>query len=432
MKKIFGTALVLILSISLIFGASPALAQTKSNEKEVPVSLQLSSDNQTPEQVFAIDNALMEEFDRLVRMIEEAEHRDDQELAEALQEKIQVIKEEIGHASEKPTAVEEPLETQVVFQPPTVVGSSEGIVVNPSNIDPCVEMKALEEKKQYYEALYALSDEELEGKGYHRGKEELRITIENLKKSIERARIECEGGVPSSGGGGGSTPISPTETVPVEYIPPRPIAVESGGEITDYYKRRIAEIAIEEAEIEKQIASLKELRNEIDRLIEELIKSKSEISAEEVSGLVTKIEVRPGEVKMDKVVVKTVDKSVVARIDNRELAIKPTRAQVIIRDENLEIKAPELSIENEVLRVGDSEVKLRPGAIIEEIKIEPKEIELKEENAKAVYKIKADENRKLLGFIPMKVEKILTVDAASTETNIIKEEKPWWAFLTTK
>jgi len=219
-----------------------------------------------------------------------------------------------------------------------------------------------------------------------------------------------------------------TETVVME----KPIAVGSGGEITDYYRVRIAEIATEEVEIEGKIAELKELRNDIDELIEELIKSKAEISAEEVSGLVTRIEVRPGEVKMDKVVVKTVDKSVVARIDNKDLAIKPTKAQVIIYDENLEIKAPELSIENEVLRVGDSEVKLRPGTIIEEIKIEPKEIELKEENAKAVYRIKTDESRKLLGFIPIKVEKTLTLDAANTEVKINEEEMPWWTFLTTK
>ena len=91
-----------------------------------------------------------------------------------------------------------------------------------------------------------------------------------------------------------------------------------------------------------------------------------------------------------------------------------------------------LRIENEALLVGDSEVKLRPGTIIENIEIEPKEIELKEENAKAVYIIKADESRKLFGFIPIKVEKTITVDAEDAEAKIIKEKRPWWAFLTAK
>jgi hypothetical protein len=59
-------------------------------------------------------------------------------------------------------------------------------------------------------------------------------------------------------------------------------------------------------------------------------------------------------------------------------------------------------------------------------------MELKEENATAVYKIKADENRKLLGLIPIKVNKTITVDAANTEVEIIEENSPWWAFLTTR
>ncbi len=463
MRRLFSAVIISIVSVSVILGASPAFAQIEDNEKTVSVSSQGSSDNQTTPQIFAVNNELMKELDSLVRTFQEA---NEPEVVRELQEKIQVIKEEIRKASEKPMVMvapaptqvviekpraisgeEEPSSslviigppvvlgevgpTQVVVEKPTAVGSSQETGVSSAPVDWCAEVQALEEKKKHYEGLYALSDEELKDKGYRGGKEDIKNTVANLEASIERARIKCEGGV-SSKSGGGSAPISPTETSPVEFVIPRPIAVASGGEITDYYKRRIAEIATEEVAIEKQIASLEGLRDEIDKLIEELIKSKAEISAEEVSGIVTRIEVRPGEVRMDKVVVKTVDKSVLARIDNKELAIKPAEARVIIHDADLEINALELSIENEVLRVGDSEVNLRPTAVIEKINIEPKEIELKEENAKAVYKVKADENRKLFGFIPVKVETTLTVDAASTEANIIKEEKPWWAFFTTK
>jgi antitoxin component of MazEF toxin-antitoxin module len=135
---------------------------------------------------------------------------------------------------------------------------------------------------------------------------------------------------------------------------------------------------------------------------------------------------------MDNVIVKTVAKSVTATVNNRDLEIKPTRTEVIIQDGTLQVKAAELSIEAEILRVGNSEVKLMPSAVIEKLKIEPKEIELKEENAKAVYKIKAAESRKLFGFISVKIERTLTVDATSAEAKVIEEESPWWAFLTTK
>jgi hypothetical protein len=415
-RRLFSIVLVSIVSMSLVFGVSPVFAQ----------------DEEEPTQVFAVSSELMEEMDELVKMLEEAEHADDQELINALRDKIQVIKEEIRRASETPTVVEESEEPQPVIEPPTEVTTSQGIVSS-THIDWCAEVKALEGKREHYEALYGLSDEELKDKGYDRGKEEIRNTIRNLEEAIERARLACEGGdVPSSAGGGGGTTTTPTNVSTETVVMEKPIAVGSGGEITDYYRVRIAEIATEEVEIEKQVALLKELRNEIDELIEELIKSKAEISAEEVSGLVAKIEVRPGEVCMDGVVVKTMNKSVVARINNENVEIKPTEAQVILQDGNLIVKTPELSIENDALRVGDSEVKLRPGTIMEEIEIEPKEIELKEENAKAVYKIKTDESRKLLGLISIKVEKTLTLDAASTEVEITEEGMPWWAFLTTK
>ena len=432
MKKLFSVALILTVSISCIFGMSPALAQTEENEKEADAPTVINSDNQTAPQVFAVNDTLMEELDRLVRALEEAEHQDDRELTEALQVKIRVIKEEISNARREPTVTEVPREVQPVNERPTVVTASEGSIVTTTPVDPCEEARALQEKKRYYEGLYALSDKELQDKGYRRGKEELRVTIENLERSITRLRAECEAGVSGSAGGGSGT-IPPTETVPVVLITtPKPVAVASGGEITEYYRIRLAEIALEEVDIDRQIARLIELRDEIDRLIEELIKSKAEISTEEVSGLVERIQVRPGEVKMDKVVVKTVDKSIVTRMDNRELSIRPAPAQVIMRDENLEVRAPELSIENEVVRVGNSEVNLRPAAVIEAIRVQPIEMELKEENATAVYRIRTDESRKLLGFIPIKVKRILTVDATNTDAEILKEERPWWAFFTTK
>ena len=89
----------------------------------------------------------------------------------------------------------------------------------------------------------------------------------------------------------------------------------------------------------------------------------------------------------------------------------------------------QLERENQELRKESRELILR----VQQFEaIEQKYTELKEENARAVYKIKTDEGRKLLGFIPVKVEKILTIDAANTEAKIIEEESPWWTFLTIK
>ena len=118
-----------------------------------------------------------------------------------------------------------------------------------------------------------------------------------------------------------------------------------------------------------------------------------------------------------------------ASINNKPISIEPTEKEVLIKDENLDVNAVAVSIQENVLRVGNSEVKLTASDVVDKLKITPKEIELMEENAKAVYKIKADENRKLLGFIPIKIGNALTADAENG--NVLEEQKPWYTFLTT-
>ena len=178
----------------------------------------------------------------------------------------------------------------------------------------------------------------------------------------------------------------------------------------------------------ERIRELKELRNEIDKLIEELIKSRDEIKIDDVDELVTKIKVKPTKIEADDVIVSTTEKDIIAKVNDKELKIRPAKTHVIILDKALEVNAPEVSIENDTIKVGNSEVGLTPGDVIRKIKVEPKKIELKEENDKAVYKIATEEKRKLFGFIPVNVRQDLTVDA--NEASIIRKEMPWWAVLT--
>ena len=219
-------------------------------------------------------------------------------------------------------------------------------------------------------------------------------------------------------------PVKPNVTT-IEY---KPIVVGSGNEIKDYYKTRIEKITSLDY-TDKQIKELKALKEEIDNLIEKLIKSKNTITTNDVSELVTKISVSAGEINADNVQIRTIGKKVLASINNKPISIEPTEKEVLIKDENLDVNAVAVSIQENVLRVGNSEVKLTASDVVDKLKITPKEIELMEENAKAVYKIKAEENRKLLGFIPIKIGNALTADAENG--NVLEEQKPWYTFLTT-
>ena len=82
------------------------------------------------------------------------------------------------------------------------------------------------------------------------------------------------------------------------------------------------------------------------------------------------------------------------------------------------------------MRVGAAEVRLAASYVIEKLKVSPESIELKTEEEKAVYEMKVDEPRKLFGFIPITIQKTITTDA--DEGKILKEQRPWYVFFTTK
>ncbi|MCD6092968.1 MAG: hypothetical protein J7J38_03045 [Candidatus Aenigmarchaeota archaeon] len=268
--------------------------------------------------------------------------------------------------------------------------------------------------------------------------DELNEKIRSIKEEIRKDTEKCESvaepmiktaskrviaiNIASSAGGvAGVVPVS-------EVVVPEPVAVSSGREVTEYYKLKISKIMAKDIDAKERIRELKELRNEIDKLIEELIKSHDEIKIEDVDELVTKIKVKPTKIEADDVIVSTTEKDIIAKVNDKELKIRPAKTHVIILDKALEVNAPEVSIENDTIKVGNSEVGLTPGDVIRKIKVEPKKIELREENDKAVYKIATEEKRKLFGFIPVNVRLDLTVDA--NEASIIRKEMPWWAALT--
>ena len=119
-----------------------------------------------------------------------------------------------------------------------------------------------------------------------------------------------------------------------------------------------------------------------------------------------------------------------ANMGDRPVSIEPTASQVLIRDKSFEIKTDEVVIKENVLSVGGVEVKMSASEVAEKLGIAPQTIELKEENARAVYNMKIKERRKLFWVIPFNVQKTIAVDAANG--NVLTERLPWYSFLTTK
>ena len=308
----------------------------------------------------------------------------------------------------------------------------------PIEIDRCREVAQWENKIDYYKKLAGLSDVELkEQTGFLR--EEIEKILSDLPQGLEKVKAQCDDQQDIVKKRGMGTEILSMDLKSISE-PIKPVVVESGQEIDDYYKAKIEKITAA-ADTEEQIQKLSSLKEEIDELITRLIKSRKEMEASELTSVVTEIKISKGEIKADDVVVKTTSKKILVTVGNKSISVEPTAKRVLIRDGGLEIEAKEISIKDNILRVGTAEVKLAASDVIETIRKRPgrtkyanitleRGVVLAEENGRAVYRIKETEPRKLFGFIPIRIIKTLT---ASAETSDLLDERfPWYTFLTTK
>ncbi len=370
-----------------------------------------------PISICYISDNLMQEYDRLTLELQKSES--DKIRAEEITKKIIALKQEITKQQKECANIPQPTTTSrpVPLAPPIAINKPVAVSINR-----CNEVAQWENKIIYYKKLSGLDDADLKKEGFAR--DEIEKILQDLSLGLGKVKTQCsnQSGTITAPGAAISGSISVAETV-------KPVVVESGQEISSYYKAKLEEVASTKGE-EKQIEELKALRDEIDGLITNLIKSRKELEVSELNNLVTEVKVSQGEIKADNVAVKTTEKKMLVNVGNRPVSVEPTASQVLIRDKGLEVRTDEVTIKENVLSVGGTEVKMSASEVTEKLGVAPKTIELKEENAKAVYNMKIEERRKLFGFIPFNIQKTVAADAANG--NMLTERLPWYSFLTTK
>ncbi len=363
-----------------------------------------------------MSDELAKEYNELILELDKAESAGYKDRAADITLKIIALKQEIAKSQDE--CASDVSETKPI-QTPTVVARP----VEPVVIDRCSVVDQWKDKIGYYEKLMGLSDSDLKMKtGFSR--DEIEKILSELTDGLEKVKAQCDIQT--------GTVVKPSITaIQIAVAKPiKPVVAESGQEVELYYKAQMKDIVSSSDDVDVQVGKLKALRDDIDHLIEGLIKGRKEIESGELSNLVTEVKVSPGEIRADNIVVKTLDTKILMDLGNKPVSINPTASQVLIKDRGLEVMAAEVSIVDNVLKVGNSEVKVAASDVADKLQILPKSVELREENAKSVYKMKIDEKRKLFGIIPVNIEKSLTVDAANGD--LLEEKRPWYAFLTTK
>jgi len=359
-----------------------------------------------PVSVCVPDDSLMKRLKEVMAALEEASKSGDTEKASVLKKTMVGIKGDVEKAT-----IECKREYVNATKPVSSSAASGGGVIS---VDVCTELKRWIEKRDRYASMLtetaAMLDVTL-------SEEQVRKIVKELEEGISKLEEKCKSASqnqPSSSGD-----------------PVKPVAIESGEEISGYYKEKV-QILMEKAEgIDQKIATLKDVRKEIDAMIGELIRKKQDLNLSEMEGIVDKIKVTPNKISADNVDVMVTDKKIKIKFKDRELELENEGGKVTLKDGNFNATAEELSVSPDGnLSFKDKDIKTLPRELMAKLKGDAKKIEIKLDNEdRPVYRVTAYEAKNLLGFIPVTVEKEVIVDASSDDATVIEETRPWWAYL---
>ncbi len=406
---------------------------------------------------------ILREYQELASQLEEAEASGDKELAAQIMEKLAAVKQE---ASNNRCVVMAATVTAVAVKPGAIDGGavpSEG---------PCGEARNLDKKRVYYKELLALTDEELAAKGYVRASVE--ETIVSIDAEMRKAAEICKGAGVVRQAIAESAPCVRAKTLEAKIFVVKeaieratasgsdaaklkdelarleseqtdavkdcaekqvikPVAPDSGTEISGYYKEKVAAVMGSTSDINGQIYALKDMRREIDKMIAELVRKRAKLNAEEIADLDATITVNSDGIEVgDEVISSDEGKEIVADVEGNNLTILQGEGTISLDDGSgigAEAESP-VEIESGDVKVGNAKVRILPAQLRQRLKFDPKEVKLKAEGNAAVYVGKGQEERKLFFVVPVKVEAKFKVDATTGQT--ISEERPWWTFLSSK
>lgn len=360
-------------------------------KKESCVALQKSADSSICDV-----SSLSQELSRLALKLKEAEQNGDASLIEQVRNRKEEIMRLIREKKE-----------QCASQPVTTAFSGGSIAMGA--IASCQNLEKYKDKMAYLESTLSSQDNTEERISA------IKADIETVRQYVARYQAECNERVSSNLGNLVSEAVKEKEG--------------GASEIVAYYKTRLSAVISSGSDTGTQIQQLKQLRDEIDAMIRDLIEKQQSIDASEVSSVVSEIKVTPGEISADEVRVVASDKKIVAVLKNNPVEITNNGNSVMLDSDGISAEADELMITNETILVGNSEVGISPSTVVSSLNIVPKKIEIIEEGNRSVYKIRADERRNMLGLIAINMEKKVSVDGMNG--SVISQEMPWWSFLTT-
>ncbi|MDP3052461.1 MAG: hypothetical protein Q8N22_00700 [bacterium] len=395
-------------------GQNVPITSTKTVSPGIPVTAA------TPQviSVCYIGNDLMKQYDILLSDLQTTQANGDTEKSDAITQRILELKKQITASKERCNTATTQLQSPTVVQSTLTISPATATAVE---VNRCGEVKQWQEKIIYYQELNALSDTELKNKtGLSR--DGIKNNLTNLEDGLQKVKAQCS--LQTVAG------VSSVSNRAIIAEPVKPVAIQSAQEIDTYYKAKIENIsAIQNTS--QQVKELQTLKYEKTQMVGDLIKNRNEIEASEINQVATDIKVSKNEMKIDNVIiVEATGKRILLNVGDRPISVESNGSIVIIKDKNLEVTTDNVSISDNLLKIGNVEVKMTASQAAEKLNIAPTAVQLTTENDQPVYKMEVSESRNLFGFIKINTGNTQTVSADNG--NLISEKRPWYYFLTTK
>jgi len=403
----------------------PSWFESKWEEGVAKEARRIKAARDLKESKCIVPDSLLRELDELMRKVEIAKEKKDIELEKEINQKIADLKKRIEKKKEDCEEKVQISPSNTQERTPEKMPLSETPAYAVLCEEAKKELKEIEKEiTSYEELLSSLTSKKLEESvemlfGVDKG--ELVKTIENLKN--KRTKIlsiiaECEGS---------KEPES--ERIILEKVEPP----KNDKEISAYYRKKIAGIMKKDVPVDEQIKQLKKVKEDINKMIEKLIKTKKKFSIEEIRPITGKsIKIEPGVIKTGKTEVQSQEeKEIDISLKNKPVKLRVSPKSLFLEQEgvNVDVKAP-VEIGAKDITLGGKGIKLTPKEALSVVKAgKPVKIELAKEGGKPVYKVKTVERKRIFFIFPVSVKKEILIDAANPQGSKIKERKPWWSFL---
>ena len=276
----------------------------------------------------------------------------------------------------------------------------------------CQKEQSIRKKLDYYKKLISLKSEELKAKGY--SKEEVAKIIAELNREMSKAHLMC---------------VNPKGISKMPLI--APVAPSDGKDIVSYYKKKVDEVMSENKNVDEQIGELKKLRNNINGMIKELIRSKKQVKYSEIKPLVKEMTIKPGEIQADQVSIETPEqKDIEVSVGKEGTDISVDKKRVRLGKKIKALILSPVKIDNGKIIIGGKEIKATPDEIAKKVKASPQaDINIVNQGNKPIYKVKNLLRKRFLGIFPVKFTQESEIDATQPGGKIIKIKRPWWSFL---